>query len=338
MIHHGGRFTEPPKRKYVEGEVTYVDLIDIKQCKIDMIDTVMYQCLGSEERLFYHYKLPMKSLDSGLRSLVSDSDISDMLKYVHKHRIIYVYVEHGTSYLHPDVNVVEFEETHVGPSNVGNETWDFFDADVESEGESEGESGGESEGESEGDTDDEGSSEDEGNDTKSEGETEVEKKVENIVDEEHMVDEVEVPMKGFRFEVEDEFIDSGNPKLNLTDNDLEVIDFDSIESDIEDDEESARMKGIRKLKKLAGNSTSTTGFFVGKEFPNRDVAKEMIRAHAVETRRCIQIVKNDKIRVRAQCFGVVPEPIKMTKGKISTREMVDTVTVVEKRKKWRELL
>ena len=59
----------------------------------------------------------------------------------------------------------------------------------------------------------------------------------------------------------------------------------------------------------------------------------MIRAHAVETRRCIQIVKNDKIRVRAQCFGVVPEPIKMTKGKISTREMVDTVTVVEKRKK-----
>ena len=252
MIHHGGRFTEPPKRKYVEGEVTFVDLIDIDQCKIDMLDTVMFQCLGLQERLFYHYKLPMKSLDSGLRSLVSDTDISDMLKYVHKHRIIYVYVEHGTSYLHPDVNVVEFEETHVGPSNVGNETWDFFDADVESEGESEG------------DTDDEGSSEDEGNDTKSEGETEVEKKVENIVDEEHMVDEVEVPMKGFRFEVEDEFIDSGNPKLNLTENDLEVIDFDSFESDIEDDEESARRKGIRELRKLAGNSTSTTGLFCWK--------------------------------------------------------------------------
>lgn len=137
MIHHGGRFTEPPKRKYVEGEVTFVDLIDIDQCKIDMLDTVMFQCLGSEERLFYHYELHMKTLDSGLRSLVSDSDISDMMKYVHKHRIIYVYVEHGTSYLHPDVNVVEFEETHVGPSNVGNET----------EGESEGESEGEGEGE-----------------------------------------------------------------------------------------------------------------------------------------------------------------------------------------------
>ena len=79
MIHHGGRFTEPPKRKYVEGEVTYVDLIDIKQCKIDMLDTVMYQCLGSEERLFYHYKLLMKSLDCGLRSLVSDSDISEKI-------------------------------------------------------------------------------------------------------------------------------------------------------------------------------------------------------------------------------------------------------------------
>ncbi|PWA69707.1 zinc finger, GRF-type [Artemisia annua] len=157
--------------------------------------------------------------------------------------------------------------------------------------------------------------------------------LENIVDEEHMVDEVEVPMKGFRFEVEDDFIDSGNPKLNLTENDLEVIDFDSFESDIEDDEESARRKGIRKLRKLAGNSTSTTGFFVGKEFPNRDVAKDMIRAHAVETRRCIQIVKNDKMRVRAQCFGVVPEPIRMTKGKITTREKVDTMTVVDQSKK-----
>ncbi|PWA68281.1 5'-nucleotidase domain-containing protein 4 [Artemisia annua] len=256
MIHHGRRFTEPPKRKYVEVEVTFVDLIDINQCKIDMLDTVMYQSLGLEEKLFYHYKLPMKSLDSGLRSLASDTDIGEMLKYVHKHRIIYVYVEHGTTYLEPDVNVVD-EETQVGPSNVGNETVGEADA------------------------------------------------IDNIVDEEHMVNEVEVPMKGFRFEVEDEFIDPIHPNLNMTENDLEVIDFESFESDMEDDEDSARRKGIRKLTKLAGNSTSLTSFFVGKEFPNRDVAKNMIRSHVVETRRNIQIVKNDKIRVRAQCFGVV---------------------------------
>ena len=309
MIHHGGRFTEPPKRKYVEGEVTFVDLIDIKQCKIDMLDTVMYQCLGSEERLFYHYKLPMKSLDSGLRRLVSDNDIAKILKYVHNHRIIYVYVEHGTTYLEPDVNVVDYE-TQVGPYNVGNETEGEVNAIDVSEGE--GDSSHETDGESEGDTEGETDGEDESNDTKSEGEN----AVDNIVDEEHIVDEVEVPMTGFRFEVEDEFIDPVHPILNMNENDLEVIDFESFESDLEDDEDSARRKGIRNLRKLAGNSTSTTSFFVGKEFPNRDVAKNMIRAHAVETRRNIQIVKNDKIRVRAQCFGVVPEPIKMTKEKI----------------------
>ncbi|GJT31971.1 hypothetical protein Tco_0922390 [Tanacetum coccineum] len=99
----------------------------------------------------------------------------------------------------------------------------------------------------------------------------------------------------------------------MNETDLEVLDLDSFKSDIDDDKEGSRRKGLRKLRKEAGNSTSTTSFYVENKFPNRDVAKEMVRAHGVETRRNIMIVKNDKIRIRARCFGVVPVTVKLIK-------------------------
>ncbi|GKD03942.1 FAR1-related sequence 10, partial [Tanacetum coccineum] len=61
-------------------------------------------------------------------------------------------------------------------------------------------------------------------------------------------------------------------------------------------------KGLRKLRKQAGNFTLKTSFYVGKEFPNRDVTKEMVRAHGVETRRNIMIVKNDKNKDKSEVF------------------------------------
>ncbi|GKD30064.1 hypothetical protein Tco_1240842 [Tanacetum coccineum] len=78
----------------------------------------------------------------------------------------------------------------------------------------------------------------------------------NLVDNEHLVEEVEVNMNSFNFQLdgkdETDFIDPIQPHVNVTEDDLEVLDFDSLES---------------------------------KEFANRDLAKERIRAYAVETRR-----------------------------------------------------
>nr|GEV78194.1 transposase, mutator type [Tanacetum cinerariifolium] len=98
-----------PRRKYVDGEVTFVDLIDIEQCKCAIIDTLMYQSSGYEHKLFYHYKIPLKGLDIELRSLASDTDIGEMLKYVHKHKIIYVDVEYSKLVLDLEVNVVDLD-------------------------------------------------------------------------------------------------------------------------------------------------------------------------------------------------------------------------------------
>ncbi|GKC39656.1 hypothetical protein Tco_1052040 [Tanacetum coccineum] len=69
-FYYGGRFTDSPNKKYVEG-------------------------YGCDEAVFFHYKIPLKSLDNHLKPLTSDCDISNMLEYVHKHMIMYVYVEHG---------------------------------------------------------------------------------------------------------------------------------------------------------------------------------------------------------------------------------------------------
>ncbi|GKD64706.1 hypothetical protein Tco_1306814 [Tanacetum coccineum] len=93
----------------------------------------------------------------------------------------------------------------------------------------------------------------------------------DIIDEEHLVDEV----------------DPIQPLVTVTKDDLEVLDYDLLESDQEDVPENARRK----------------------EFSNRDLTKERIRAYSVETKRNIDIERNEKRRIRAVCKGVVPSII-----------------------------
>ncbi|GJS66732.1 ribonuclease H-like domain-containing protein [Tanacetum coccineum] len=83
--------------------------------------------------------------------------------------------------------------------------------------------------------------------------------------------------------------------------DLEVLDFDSLESHIEDILENARSKARRKLRKKAVSSSIRNNFYVGKEFPNRDVVKERITTYSVESRRNIDFKKNDKKRIKVTC-------------------------------------
>ncbi|GKG37895.1 hypothetical protein Tco_0457118, partial [Tanacetum coccineum] len=71
------------------------------------------------------------------------------------------------------------------------------------------------------------------------------------------------------------------PNVNVREYNLEVLDFDSLESDLEDEPENATSLGLRKLKK----KHSSSKFSIGREFANRDLAKDLIREHVVESRR-----------------------------------------------------
>ncbi|GJU93823.1 receptor-like cytoplasmic kinase 176 [Tanacetum coccineum] len=120
-------------------------------------------------------------------------------------------------------------------------------------------------------------------------------------DEEHVVQEVEVNMGYFNFQVEDASTGTdGNmipvaPKVNLTEDNIEVLEFDSLESDLEDVPENDRRLGLRKLKK----KHSSSKFYIGKEFANRDVAKDLIRTHAVERHNVDNAAKAFRAKAKA---------------------------------------
>ncbi|GJT12592.1 hypothetical protein Tco_0859634 [Tanacetum coccineum] len=255
--HYAGRFPDTPNKKYVEGEIAFEDMVENAQFKLDLLNIVM-NSLGYEndDEVFFYYKIPLKSLDIRLKPLVSESDISSFLGYVHKHKIMYVYIE-----------LVETTEAT---------------SDEDGEGDSE-------------------------NDSESE---DGHSNANCIVDEERLVDEVEVNMTAFKFQVDGEGeasqVDPILPLVTLTEDDLEVLEYDSLESDQEDVPENARIIGLRKLRKKAISSGISNNFYVGKEFANSNLANERIRAYSVETRRNMKFKRNDKRRIRVICKGVVP--------------------------------
>ncbi|GKB36216.1 mutator type transposase [Tanacetum coccineum] len=112
-------------------------------------------------------------------------------------------------------------------------------------------------------------------------------------------------MNNMKFQIDEEDESSGNdpvvPNVNVREDNLEVLDFDSLESDLEDVPKNARILGLRKLKK----KHSSSKFFIGREFANRDLAKDLIRSHAVKSRRNLDFLRNDKRRIRVVCNGVV---------------------------------
>nr|GEY34274.1 transposase, MuDR, MULE transposase domain protein [Tanacetum cinerariifolium] len=158
-MHYVRRFTNCLNKQYIKGETCFVDMIDIGDFNIELVN-IMLNCIGYEDddELVLHYKIPLKSLDIGLKTLDSVSDISNFLGYVNKHKMMYVYVE-------------KVEKT-------------------ESSSDEEGEVNSESEDDREDET---------------------------------------------------EFIDPIQPNVNVTEDDLEVLDFDSLESD--QDNENARSMG-----------------------------------------------------------------------------------------------
>ncbi|GJY15103.1 hypothetical protein Tco_0385525 [Tanacetum coccineum] len=223
-IHHGGRFTDLPRRKYVDGEHDK-SVLDLA-LNVDDLDT---QPRPSNILGHQNDEGEVRVADEGHNDEAEDEDGGE-----------------GEDY----------------KANYGDES---EDDEAEDRGESKVD-----EAEDEGQSEEKDEAEDGGQSEENDEADDEDKDVKDIVDEENIVDELEVQMNGFKFEVEGEYVDPMQPNLNMTETDLEVLDFDSFESDVEDSKEV-------------------------------DLAKEMVRAHDVETRRNIMIVKNDKIRIRVKC-------------------------------------
>ncbi|GKC91941.1 hypothetical protein Tco_1157383, partial [Tanacetum coccineum] len=97
-IYHGGCFTPTPSRSYVGGQVSSVDVVNIDEfCLHDLKDMVLKLGYGVVDLMYYHFLRPRLGLDYGLYPLNVNADVLEMAKYVKDNKIIFVYVEHGSS-------------------------------------------------------------------------------------------------------------------------------------------------------------------------------------------------------------------------------------------------
>ncbi|GKC42043.1 mutator type transposase [Tanacetum coccineum] len=112
---------------------------------------------------------------------------------------------------------------------------------------------------------------------------------------------------------------------------------------------SRKMKQLKKQNNFKEGGLQKVHFFVGQEFPNSVVVKDLVHRHLIETRRELYLKKNDKVRVRAACRGTIPvfntscdigpsnvvessqtqrgessQPTKWTKGKIANSKGVES--------------
>ncbi|GJU52716.1 retrovirus-related pol polyprotein from transposon TNT 1-94 [Tanacetum coccineum] len=116
-IHHGGYFTDLPRRKYVNGKENIVDASSIEEFSVYEVDSIMKQLGYNEtvEPIYYHFLILRKDLDVGLEALGTEDDVLNFSKYVANHKLIELYTKHGvtkqnTYFMSPKANRLTTEE------------------------------------------------------------------------------------------------------------------------------------------------------------------------------------------------------------------------------------
>ncbi|KAL4558919.1 hypothetical protein LXL04_037124 [Taraxacum kok-saghyz] len=132
----------------------------------------------------------------------------------------------------------------------------------------------------------------------------------DLVDEENNVPEVEVDMADFTLNLDgDESNTDGGVVDEEIDEDLDVIDNekrDSLDEGSDDDMRRRNvLKNLAKEKRCNLGNVHKASFYVGQKFKSKKELKDLIDDHAIQTRRNLYFEKNDKLRLRAMCRGVV---------------------------------
>ncbi|GKD52909.1 hypothetical protein Tco_1286296 [Tanacetum coccineum] len=81
LLHHYGKFTSPPRRKFVSDMVATVDPVELDSFLTDQVKLILTNCLGYDgnSTTFLYIKKPNCSLDSGLVPLVDALQDRDMI-------------------------------------------------------------------------------------------------------------------------------------------------------------------------------------------------------------------------------------------------------------------
>ncbi|KAL4560319.1 hypothetical protein LXL04_032469 [Taraxacum kok-saghyz] len=138
-----------------------------------------------------------------------------------------------------------------------------------------------------------------------------------FLDEDNLVEEVDVDMRDFNLSIEREVESVGNKECDGQV--LEVLDNDEFEEvGIEEDNRRKMLKEMQKPTKCSSGQVYKVCFKLGQTFKKKKEIKNLIKNHALDSRRDLHIIKNDKIRIRAICRGHVP--VITTSGPTTSQE------------------
>ncbi|GJT17849.1 reverse transcriptase [Tanacetum coccineum] len=127
-------------------------------------------------------------------------------------------------------------------------------------------------------------------------------------DDEHIVEYVHVSMNNFCFTADPKH-DLSTGVVEVQEDDLDVIDYDSFGSDLDDRIDSERRVQLRELRRIGKHKNKGPNkyyFYLGQQFASKERVTVRVRMHSVETRRKLIMVKNDKEMVRVRCEGTIP--------------------------------
>uniref|UniRef100_A0A251UHI7 Putative transposase, MuDR, plant n=1 Tax=Helianthus annuus TaxID=4232 RepID=A0A251UHI7_HELAN len=316
-INHGGWFTSSPGRRYFDGEVSFIDWVDEDKFSVHELNDMMVKIgYPLDEKIYYHFMIPDQDLDYGLRAVGNDSDVSNMLQYVQKFKVIDLYTEHWMTTLDnhfqsPCKVVIQELNDEQGPANQVRRTlaiqWYKNDDKGSSEGgaSSKGGDGAKGSAGSEGGegVEDSATSEDsdgsEGSDDSDDSDF--------LVDEENAIDHYEVDMQNFRAAVDMNFDEEALANQTEDAEHIDDFDLDNFDSLSDEENDTTLKKKLRehRKKKRHGNVLVAERFYVGQQFADREQIKKLVKTHAIETRRQLKVVRNDLGRFRVICEGVI---------------------------------
>nr|GEZ51847.1 hypothetical protein [Tanacetum cinerariifolium] len=236
-IHHGVWFTPTPSRSYVSGHVSSVNVVDIDEfCLHDLKD--MPASSMARPIVVESVVDPFDGLDKIL------GDNSNTGKQITEDESTWkqMVVHAGKSSTADDFSFRKFKEVEV-------------EANTESE-------------EEESDT--------EGNDTSGSDSEDLDcdPKHDNVFDDDgHIVEEVHVSMNNFSFTADPKH-DTSIGGVDVQEDDLDVIDYDSFGSDLDDEINSERRIQLRELKRIGKQKNKGPNkyyFYLGQQFANKNV-------------------------------------------------------------------
>nr|GEY69517.1 transposase, mutator type [Tanacetum cinerariifolium] len=112
-------------------------------------------------------------------------------------------------------------------------------------------------------------------------------------DDEHIIEKVHVNMNNFIFTADPKH-DTTIGGVDVQDDDLDVIDYDSFGSDLDDGIDSERrmkLMELRRIGKQKNKGPNKYNFYLGQQFASKEIMKGRVKKHSVKTRRQLILVK-----------------------------------------------